>query len=168
MNDATNTTTGLVWEGAEGAWGATAHTRRFEVIKQGGNWVLWVNGVCHYDRYYFATDAMTEAETLAATAPAIDRADLDWVCITHRALEAAPTSDTLWAQSVTAMRGLIAAIDRAAYDEAHAAHGQYLVNQLIATGLDYDTRAVAERGERIKDALEAIGAGTRLDALRLL
>lgn len=99
---------------------------------------------------------------------AITRTDLDWVCITQRAADNDTDNADLWLESVRAMRNLIAAFNSAAIDEAHAAHAQYLINRLGFIACDYGTQAVAAAGERIKDVLEAIGRGERLDALRLL
>lgn len=98
---------------------------------------------------------------------AITRFDLDWVCITQRAADNDTDNADLWLESVRAMRNLIAAFNSAAIDEAHAAHAQYLVNRLAALACDYGTQAVAMAAERMKDVLEAIGRGERLDALRL-
>lgn len=73
---------------------------------------------------------------MSTEAPAtITRTDLDWVCITHRALENAPTNDTLWAQAVTTLLRLNRAFNAIAIDEAHAAHAQYLLNQIVGFAL---------------------------------
>lgn len=105
---------------------------------------------------------------MTQNAPTITRTDLDWLCIVHRALQNAPTNDTLWAECVKAMRGLIGRFTFAAHDEAHAAHAQYLLNRIASLACDYTTQGVATSAERIKDVLEAIARGDKLDALRLL
>lgn len=102
-------------------------------------------------------------------APAkITRAELDWVCVAHRAAANDPHSQLLWVQAVLAMSDVIMVCNVVAVDEPHAAHAQYLVNRLAAMADEYATEAVALSSEHIKDVLEAIGAGERLDALRLL
>lgn len=174
MSDFESGTTGLNWENSgEGHWRASANGTIYEAIKQGGNWVLWVNGACHYDRYHFLADAVTEAETLAAApaeapAPVITRADLDWLCITHRAAADNTGNGDLWLAAVRAMRHLIGTFDIVALDDRHAAHAQYLVNRLAAMAGEYATQGLAVASERLKDVLEAIGRGERLDAFRLL
>lgn len=115
------------------------------------------------ERHDSTTD--TEPQT---SAPAITRTDLDWLCIVHRAIEGKPTNDTLWYEAVFSLRRLIEAFNTVACDESHAANAQYLLNRLAAIAYDYTTPTVAAWSERIKDALEAIGRGERLDALRLL
>lgn len=99
---------------------------------------------------------------------AITRFDLDWVCITQRAADNDPHSQLLWVQAALAISDTIAAFNSAAIDEVHAAHAHYLINRLGFIACDYGTQAVATAAERIKDVLEAIGRGERLDALRLL
>lgn len=102
-----------------------------------------------------------------APAP-ITRAELDWVCVTQRAADNDQHSQLLWVQATLAMSDVIMVCNVLAVDEAHAAHAQYLVNRLGALACDYGTEAVALASERIKDVIEAIGRGERLDALRLL
>lgn len=102
-------------------------------------------------------------------APAkITRAELDWVCITQRAAENDQHSQLLWVQATLAISDVIMVCNVLAVDEPHAAHAQYLVNRLATLACDRTTQAVALASERIKDVLEAIGRGERLDALRLL
>lgn len=167
MSASENGTTGLNWEGGDGAWGVTVNGTRFEVVKQGGNWVLWVDDVCHYDRYHFATDAMTEAESLAADLPApapLTRADLDWLCVTQRAADNDQQSQLLWVQATLAMSDVIGACNRTARDDAHAAHAQHLVGRLAVlavTAADAPTTGtpVPVYAERVKDQLMHIAAG---------
>jgi hypothetical protein len=69
-------------------------------------------------------------------APAtITRADLDWVCITHRALANNPTNHALWAQAVITLLRLTQAFDALAVDASHASHAQYLLNRIVQFAL---------------------------------
>lgn len=101
---------------------------------------------------------------MTTEAPAITRADLDWLAVAHRAIEQAPTNDLLWFEAVNGMRRLIAAFNHAARDEAHAAHAQYLLNRvasLAVTPADAPTTGtpVPVYSERVKDQLMHIAAG---------
>lgn len=98
----------------------------------------------------------------------ITRTELDWACIAQRAAHNAPRSQLLWVQAALAMSDVIMVCNVLAVDEPHAAHAQYLVNRLAELACTYGTEAVAVHTERIKDVLEAIGRGERLDALTLL
>lgn len=98
-------------------------------------------------------------------APLITRADLDWLCIAHRAIEQAPTNDLLYIEAVNTMRGLIVAFNRSARNDCHAAHAQYLLNKLVAHAVS-PSAALTGSGvpvplvsERVKDALMHIAAG---------
>jgi hypothetical protein len=98
----------------------------------------------------------------------ITRNQLDWLCIAQRAADSNPDSQLLWVQAALAVSDVILVCNVLAVDEAHAAHAQYLVNRLAFLAVDYGTQAVAMSAERIKDVLETISRGERLDALRLL
>jgi hypothetical protein len=176
MNAPENTTTGLNWDGGDGHWSATgADGTVYTAIRQAGTSVLWVGDVCRYDKYYFLADAMAEAETLDAAppAPAITRADLDWLCVTQRAAENDTDSVILWDAAVEAMHGLIARFNTAARDEAHAAHAQFLIGRLAAfaiTPVDGPTVSgvpVPLVSERMKDRLMHLASGG-YDALAIL
>jgi hypothetical protein len=99
---------------------------------------------------------------------AITRAELDWVCVTQRAADNDPHSQLLWVQAALAISDVIMVCNVLAIDEAHAAHAQHLVNRLAILACDRGTQAVALASERIKDVLEAIGRGERLDMRALL
>jgi hypothetical protein len=102
-------------------------------------------------------------------APAqITRADLDWLCITHRAAANDPTSQLLWVQATLAMGDATRSLDAAALDQSHAKHGRFLIGRLAAfaiTTVDAVTigTPIPLYSERIKDAIMHIGSG-RFDA----
>lgn len=102
---------------------------------------------------------------MSTEAPAkITRTDLDWVCITHRALQNAPTNDALWAQAVMTLFRLGRAFDALAVDTAHASHAQYLLNRIVQFALmpgDAQTLSgapVALVTEHMKDQLMHLAA----------
>jgi hypothetical protein len=99
---------------------------------------------------------------------AITRAELDWVCITQRAADNAPDSQLLWVQAALAMSDVIMVCNVLAIDEPHAAHAQYLVNELASLAIEHSTPWVAVVAEGIKDLIEAIARGERFEALNLL
>lgn len=101
---------------------------------------------------------------MRVTITTVTRFQLDWLCIVHRALEAAPTSDILWAHAVITLRGLITAFDTLACDDNDAAHAQYLLNKLVAYALTpADARTVSGApvplvSEHLKDQLMHLAA----------
>lgn len=95
---------------------------------------------------------------------AITRFDLDWLCIAQRAADNDTDNADLWLEAVRAMRGLIAAFNSAARDEAHAAHAQLLIGRLAIYAVEtyrtlYSGTPLAVASERIKDQLMHIARG---------